>query len=402
MTLSKLIGCLFFITYLLLITSCNSGDSVVIEPSVLAEDINSDRTLQNINEDPAAVDYIVTKENLNVNAKLTIEGGVTIAFEANTSLRFPYTGTGSLAAIGTESSPIIFTGKVKTPGFWKGILIATASVENMMQYCTVEYAGGGILHSSGNPVCNLLIAKVATSVGKLNVGHCTFQHSKGMGVAVTESAQLLSFIANSFISNELAPMQVPPSMVHMIDATSAFSNGNRYNGVEILGGELDDVVDRKWNKLSNASSYHILGNFAAITGLVVEAGTVLDMSAGSLFRASSPKGYIKAVGNNSDKVVFQGLNNVKGSWKGILFASADSRNELTHCIVKDAGGGSLYTGLPNANVGVVTQTGHIGKLTIANSNLENSAGCGLSFAANTMVTQNALVFLENVGANICN
>jgi hypothetical protein len=384
-----------------LLVSCTK-DEPVIEPTKLDKDITTDMILTNINPDPSAIDYIVSKENLNVTAKLIIEPGVTIAFEANTGLYLPYTGKGSIISKGTTSLPIVFTGMTKTPGFWNGILIATADTNNAFEQCTFEYAGGKGLFGSGNPLCNVLIAKVATVIGKVNIRNCTFQHSKGMGLCVTKEAELLSFESNAFISNELAPMQVPPSEVDMINSTSSFSNGNGYNGVEIIGQNLEQLAEVKWNKLSNASSYKILGSITVLSGLDIQPGAIFDMETGVLFRATFPKGYIKAVGTGTDKITFKGVNAGKGSWKGILFTTSDLNNELSHCIISGAGGGSLITGLSLANIGVFTQSGNVGKLKINNCTIENGAGCGLSIGANTAVVQSGNTFLNLTGGDVCN
>jgi hypothetical protein len=373
-----------------------------VDPIILDKDITSDKILTNINLDPEADDYIVTKQDLNVAAMLTIEPGVRIAFEANTSMKFPYTGKGSIIANGTSLLPIFFTGKTKSPGFWKGVLVVSADIKNSFQYCTFEYGGGATLLASSNPLCNLLIAKQATVQGKCNINNCTFTQSKGMGLSVSEEAKLLSFKSNNFISNQLAPMQVPVSEVSQIDGSTNFSNGNTYNGIEIIGTSLQELSASNWNKLSNASSYKILESINILSGLTIQAGAVFDMSTGTLLRTTFPNGYISAIGKPNEEIVFKGINSGKGSWKGILFTSSDLKNELTHCIISGAGGGGLITGLSNANIGIFTQSANTGKLKISNCTIEDGAGCGISFDSKSIVTQGTNVFLNLTGANVCN
>jgi hypothetical protein len=385
----------------LILFGCTKEKSTT-DAIILNADITNDTVLKNINPDASENDYIVTKSDLNVTAKLTIEPGVKIAFEANTSMKFPFTGKGSIIAKGTSALPIIFTGKTKTKGFWNGVLLVSADTENTFEFCTFEYGGGASLLSSASPNCNLLVAKQATVPGKCNISNCTFSESKGMGLVITENAELLSFKSNSFVSNLLAPMQVPPSVVSQIDSTSSFSNGNGYNGVEILGLNLQELTEVKWHKLSNASIYRVLGNINVLSGLNIQAGASFDMATNVLFRTTFPSGYIKAIGQPTEKIVFKGVNAGKGSWRGLLFTSSDLKNELSHCIISGAGGGQLITGLSNANIGIFTQSGNIGKLKISNCTVENGAGCGLSIDTKSIVTQSSNTFLNLTGSNICN
>ncbi len=101
--------------------------------------------------DLAGSPYIVTGSILlDSSFTLTIDAGVTVKFNAGTSIQIG----GILRAIGTTSLPITFTSNSGTPaaGDWGYILFNNKSTDYdtvnttgcIMQYCIVEYGGGGV------------------------------------------------------------------------------------------------------------------------------------------------------------------------------------------------------------------------------------------------------------------
>lgn len=43
---------------------------------------------------------------------------------------------------GTAEKPIILTGKEQIKGFWRGIYTESSYLDNIMNYATIDYAGG--------------------------------------------------------------------------------------------------------------------------------------------------------------------------------------------------------------------------------------------------------------------
>jgi hypothetical protein len=76
--------------------------------------------------------YIVTTADVNVRsgARLTIEPGVQVKFNANRRLTFSDNGTGGeLQAVGTAGQRITFTANhaSPTPGFWRGVQLSSGT-----------------------------------------------------------------------------------------------------------------------------------------------------------------------------------------------------------------------------------------------------------------------------------
>lgn len=75
-----------------------------------------------------------------IDGKLTIEPGVTIAFEQDAGMEFK--DKSSFKMQGTADKPIILTGKEKIKGFWSGVQTESKSLDNTLSYVTIDYAGG--------------------------------------------------------------------------------------------------------------------------------------------------------------------------------------------------------------------------------------------------------------------
>ncbi len=123
------------------------------------------RTIKTFMRDDTFVDrglpyHIIGPLSVNSNAdgaplKLTIEAGVTLAFEDRVGsgifVGSSTTRQGILDAIGTAADPIVFTSNkaTKAAGDWRGITFrASPATGNRISHARVEYAGGASQTSS--------------------------------------------------------------------------------------------------------------------------------------------------------------------------------------------------------------------------------------------------------------
>ncbi len=97
------------------------------------DNIESDITIKNL-----GVPYYVDAHT--IRSSVNIEAGTTLSFVGGGGFRID-SGTGSLSAIGTSNSPIIFTGRQKVQGYWKGLEFFSNSFANKLDNTIVEYAG---------------------------------------------------------------------------------------------------------------------------------------------------------------------------------------------------------------------------------------------------------------------
>ena len=115
---------------------------------------------------------------------LTVEPGVRFEFEANSGLRFPETGR--LTANGTASDKIVFTGRVQTKGFWRGL--AFRSPGNTLSNVTVSEAGSDAFccdyfDNSGDVKAGIVVGGATQSGGgSVSVTNSTVSDSLGYGI----------------------------------------------------------------------------------------------------------------------------------------------------------------------------------------------------------------------------
>ncbi len=115
--------------------------------------------------------------SVNNPAKLTISPGVKLQFASGTQL--VVNKGASLSATGTEAQPIVFTAQEATPGYWKGIKFNLSnSINNQLDYVTIEYAGGGDASTSGNITSTCF----PSSPTRFSVTNSTIKDSFGWGV----------------------------------------------------------------------------------------------------------------------------------------------------------------------------------------------------------------------------
>ncbi len=132
----------------------------------------------------------------SIDADLVIEPGATILFESG-----EYTSVntnGSLSAVGTAASPIVFSGAQEVAGYWGGIRFnQTNSPNNQLAYATVEY-GGGYYDA------NVYITGSTSYPTQATVANCHVSDSSKWGILVntgyaTVNADITT--ANTFANN---------------------------------------------------------------------------------------------------------------------------------------------------------------------------------------------------------
>gem|GEM_PF-2392711 len=143
--------------------------------------------LDNWQDIGSGIDYRVVDSVSIVSTKsLTIDPGVTIQFAEGAVFNI----SGSLAAAGTASNPIAFTGAGNTAGLWRGIFIRTDN-SVVMDYVTISGGGGDATDKA-----NVIIRKGAA---KVTITNSTITNSAGYGVLVKSGAS--GFAINAPESN---------------------------------------------------------------------------------------------------------------------------------------------------------------------------------------------------------
>jgi len=324
--------------------------------------------------------------NLEVsNGGLVISPDVNMEFGAD--VRFWIDDEGYLIAKGTASEPIVFTGKEKSKGYWKGLAVWTNNTQNELDYAEVSY-GGSSDHGFG-------VGKISLGIGdngKLSVTNSSITNSNDIGFFIENSAELLEFANNSFSDNNDVPLSLNANNAGVLDNESTYSN-NGDNAIEIFGSDKNLNGLTTWPKINDGTPYFVSGNVEVnVGGLKIEAGATLEFGADVRFWVDD-EGYFEAIGTENEKITFTGREAAAGYWQGLAVWTNSTQNQIDHANFSYGGSSDHGFGIGKVNLGL----GDNGRLNVTNSDFSNSAGYGIFTEANTTI--NADVATVNTFSN---
>jgi RHS repeat-associated protein len=328
--------------------------------------------------DPANNPYVINSCDLTINAgiTLTILPGTVVKFGSGRGITISTTGT--LNAVGTTDSPILFTANTSSPvaGFWKGINFGAASQNSVLDYVIVEYGGSG---GSGNINTTGALIQVINSnirnssnygifgngIGNIIISNNTFSGSnfgiylQGPSATVTGNTFTGGQYGLDFSGNDLV---LTDNSFH--DQTSHVANlllngiftksGNTFSGparVLQLGGIVhnDLILDKTISTyvLTYGFSYDIGFKVVDNHTLTIQPGTVIKM-----FSLLEVDGVLNAMGTEADPIIFTSYNDdtfggdtngdgsasqpAKGDW-GVITVSNGTLN-FNYTTVRYGGG----------------------------------------------------------------
>lgn len=164
----------------------------------------------------SGVDYIIT-QNLEVNALLTIQPGVTIMFADNAGITV--NEQGSLLAEGTATKQIWFTSQTGKRGAWKGITVLSNNSKNVLSYCKVEHGGGNNNMGSGN-----IMIGSGNNTAQMAIDHCEITAAFADGIQLSKGSKLNYFTNNKIHTNSVYGLNLFKTDAFSIHPTNEFSN----------------------------------------------------------------------------------------------------------------------------------------------------------------------------------
>jgi len=115
----------------------NTNDVILVEGHVLAVDPGETSVWKNLK-----VPYRIARKLDVYDGVLQIMPGCTLEFLSDMGIVVG-DNQAALVANGTAAEPILFTGVIKTSGYWKNLYFDSRSASNSISYATIEYAGSG-------------------------------------------------------------------------------------------------------------------------------------------------------------------------------------------------------------------------------------------------------------------
>ncbi len=337
------------------------------------------RTLEDINDNPNCVDYIISATNIygfhEVSAALTIAPGVVIEFEDDAG--FNITNSGSIHSVGTASKPIVMKGANTANGSWKGVIIFSSKTANELNYTTIDGAGGDSFNSNDDKG-NLVVYSGA----KVAINNSTFSNSAAYGINSNYTdANITSLLSNTFTKNN-APILIRGNLADIVDASNIFSeNINSYVHV-INGNEI--TTTKTWQAISIPYRFAATSNglfkhqeIGTNGQLIIEAGTTIQFESETGIKVDRTAAFT-AIGTASKPIVLTGTSETTDFWDGILVEfTQNPLNEIAYTTFKYAGSG----------VGAITMWADP-KLSVHDVSFENISSCAIYDSPKTATDPN--------------
>lgn len=358
------------------IYSCRNNDDNGDLPKVelSCENITSDKTL------PKAEYTVNCAIDIRNGAILTIEPGSVFKFSSDGALST--SNGGAIKALGTADKPIVFTAKEPIKGFWKGINIATNSIQNVFTFCKFEYGGKG---SSPGGLATVRLGRFDNSADEARslFSDCVFSEGGASGLFVNEWSTIEGSVRNSFINNELYPVWVSFEAVSGLAADFTFDANGR-NVVYVESFNYNVISDITFKKLAIPYYLNHTGGspLKRIYGkCIIEPGVEIKMGQGlllSISNGSPGTGSIYCVGSGAERIKISGWEPLKGYWDRIRFEGSMSLdNRFEYVDMSDGGGHQDDVWADSGMLTIKDIFDADSRITILNSSFSNSPNNGI-------------------------
>jgi flagellar hook assembly protein FlgD len=336
---------------------------------------------------------------------LTVDPGVMVELGSGQSVIV----AGTLNAIGSSASPIVFTSTSGTPaGSWGSINFNSGS-SGRFSFVTVSYAGSAssstagaidIFSGTGGTLAfdNLKVSGSGSSgiylygtASALTLSDSTITGSAYYGVILVNGSTA-GVSATAFTGNGAYALSVDGSsaLTGLTGLSATANGGGAKNGIEYRGGAISGAQTwppgLDWYMTASPST-------TAASALTLGAGAVLHFAPNQGMNIS---GNLTAIGTSGSPILFTSMSGTSpGSWNAIVFNNGSS-GHLSYVTVSYGGaGGYSTTGAVNVNSGAggtvgfdnltitasassgIVVNGSSAALTLTNSTISASAFYGL-------------------------
>lgn len=319
-----------------IITSCAKKEEGEGIPPVVVKPIEIDCSYFSKNKNAvlkdnpnAPIDYLVTC-NANIKDDVKIEPGTVIAFDTESGLRIERGG--SLSAIGTSKKQIVFTGKDKKKGSWRGLTFTSNDVKNKIEHAIIEYAGGDDKSTVDK---HSLGAVVIAHDSKLAIDSCNIKNSKTYGLSAHRKTDLT--FENVIFANNNTPVIVEATLLSSVSPTNYYK-GNKNNFVEVK--TYISKIKKETTIKNIGVPYRFItkaAKFQIAEKLIIKPGVEIEMAEGMDWQILK-EGSLNAIGTKDEPIEFRGTEQKAGYWRSLWFYFSSSvNNQLKYVKIKHAG-----------------------------------------------------------------
>lgn len=321
---------------------------------------NTSGTVYELQDLGLEVDYIVNCK-MPVKCDLKVMPGVTIEFSADAGLQV--NASGSINAIATTESPILFTGVNKVSGSWAGIYVESTDINNKIDGCTIEYAGGDNFNSNGDKGAFILYANSSMEISNTSISKCA-----NYGINANYGGCSFSF-QNNTITSCTMPIFIAAEYGGSISGGSFTGNTTDAIYIDTYGSQADITTSQTWSDLNVPYRAKGGARIQSKSDWVIAPGVEMEFEAGSGILVNDGNS-LNAIGTTNEKIIFRGVNPGPGAWKMIYFNGTNSLNEIAFAEIN--GGGEDPT-----NTKGTVFTWYNAKLYIHDVSFTNNLACGV-------------------------
>ena len=329
------------------------------------------------------IPYLLDEQVLDITENLTLKAGVELVMGENTGLGVY--DDGSLTIEGTASAPVIIRGFEAIAGYWRGIHMETNSLSNDISYAQISEAGSDYVYC-----CNTA-ASIFFKNGQASLSHTTISNGRSYGIYAASAFNFETFQENTVTGHQDYPMYIAAERIGELDGMGSSYMGNDKDYVGIINSDVSEYV--YWPALD--VPYRIESVLDVTDRIDMQAGTELVFEEGAGLGVYD-SGILNAVGSSSANIVFRGLRDEQGFWRGIHIETNSSSNILDYVSLRNAGSNYVYCCNDKAALFVKGA-----KITVSNSFVADSGGCGIYLTSGSDFTESGNTFTNNADGHIC-
>lgn len=351
----------------------------------------------------------IESKRYNVNRGLTISPGSDLEFTNGAGFRLGeqaadcITTTGSLNATGTEESHITFRGVTEGKGTWLGIGFNSSSPNNKLIYCDISGGGSDKIYNGSEFSANIALQ----CESRVSIQHTSISDSGAFGIYMDDpEAKLEDFEENALINNALAPILMHLPQVDQLDDASAYAEGNGRAYIQVFGRAIKDAdltlakleVPYRISQDEDGRVTYVEKALTILPGVIMEFETAAGIILGHpSFDCTPLTGSLHAEGTAEEPIVFKGVSDGQGTWRGIGINSSTSANFLKYCEISGGGANQMYNAGGQGNIVIHCQ----GSLTLENSIIKDSGAWGIDFVqGGNSLTNTNNTFTNNADGTI--
>jgi len=361
---------------------------------------------------------------------LTIDAGVTVAFDKGGFLSIGVSDPGGVVAVGTANAPIAFTSGAmpQAAGDWSAVALG----EKVLSTSTIAYAsfeyGSGIGsggntssqdgYSYGEPAGALIVYSGSQSLG-IVLHDLTFSHDAGNGLVVDGfNVGFGSGSGNLTVSDwgtGFAPLVIAANQGSTLP-TSLTAKGGIVDLIAgqgapgtPIGGAAPVGLTQTWPAIpipylvdgtvpGSGGGAFVEGSGNGVATLTIAAPNTLEFKSGGILAVDpngTAQGQLVAVGTSGSPITF--TSNVAspspGAWGGVEFSAPNSggsalaSSKLQGVVIDWAGGGALTQGSDTAVISIDGLTQGSSGPVLSGCTIENypSTACGIVYTS-TFIT----------------